>query len=166
MKRGFTMVEMLVVIGIMAVLVGLSMVVGRSVQKRADQSACLVKLKGIGVGLETYLADNGDTMPVLEIGRNSKEAEVDVLETVLGVYMSEEDFRCPADHEHHEKSGCSYFWNTIVNGRQSTQLSFMGKVGMGQIPLVYDKEDFHPNGVNILYADQSASKEVRFNVEE
>ena len=166
MKRGFTLVELLVVIGILGVLMGLAVVAGRSMKKRSQQTACLSKLKGIGGGLEMYLADNGDSMPVMEIGRDSKlERDVPVLETVLAVYLSPEDFHCPADHEHHEKSGCSYFWNTILNGKQSTQLDFMGQVGMAQIPLVYDKEDFHPNGVNILYADQSASREVRFNVE-
>ena len=44
-------------------------------------------------------------------------------------------------------------------------LKFFGIVGdSSRIPLVTDKEAWHPGkqGVNILYADYSASKDVKF----
>jgi prepilin-type processing-associated H-X9-DG protein len=44
-----------------------------------------------------------------------------------------------------------------------SKLSFFGiKDRPDKIPLVIDKEAWHPHGTNFLYADQSSSSKARF----
>ena len=164
--RGFTLTEMLVALLIVAVLAGIAWPVGRSMVARSKQAACLTKLRSIGIGLESYLADHNQILPPLEAGRASTREEFPVLETVLLPYMegSKEAFHCPADHKVFARCGSSYLWNSTQSGRHVNQLAFFGeKARPERIPLVTDKEDWHPNGVNFLYADQSTSTEVRFS---
>jgi prepilin-type processing-associated H-X9-DG protein/prepilin-type N-terminal cleavage/methylation domain-containing protein len=61
--QGFTLVELLVVIGIIAVLAGVSLA-GYSAAIRTAQSAkCTSNLRQIGVGFQNYLADHNNVMP-------------------------------------------------------------------------------------------------------
>lgn len=63
MKRGFTLVELLVVIGIIAVLVGILLPVLGRVRGQANTVACAAQLRGHMQGLLTYAAENRGTMP-------------------------------------------------------------------------------------------------------
>lgn len=167
MKRAFTLVELLVVIGIIAVLAGLITPVALKASREAKRAACLGKLRGLGVSLEAYLGDHLGVMPMLEMGRTSESQDVPVLETILKDYVSGSDaFQCPADEELYAKTGSSYFWNSTQSGLRKHQLNMMGTRDQPEIvPLIFDKEAFHPNpkGVNFLYADASASREQKFS---
>jgi prepilin-type N-terminal cleavage/methylation domain-containing protein len=167
-RRGFTLTEVLVVLGIVAVLTAIAIPVGRSMIARSHRAACLGNLRQIGVGLESYLQDHNQRMPDIAAGRRSKADDTPVLETELASYLPDpEQFHCPADHEHFERSGCSYLWNSSQSGRHRLSLVFFGKEGDDRrIPLVFDKESVHPgeSGVNFLYADLSASSKVQFDV--
>lgn len=161
--KGITLMELLIVIAIIGSLVGISIPVTRSMVAKGQESACLANLRQIGVAVELYLGDNSRVLPDLEIGRADRSAEVDVIETVLIDYLESEDaFHCPADHEHFAESGCSYNWNHTQSGRSVNEMSFFGEDKPERIPLVSDKEDWHPSGTNILYADFSITNEVRF----
>lgn len=164
--RGFTLVELLVTIAIVATLAGISYPVIRSAVARSRQAACLAKLRGIGVALENHLQDHHQKMPVLASARTSKESEEPVLETVLAEYLQDpEAFHCPADREQFLKTGSSYFWNSTQNGKPATKLDFVGLDGRPQaVPLVADKGPWHPapRATNILYGDFSASSDLRF----
>ena len=163
---GFTLTEILVTIAIIAVIAGIAIPVVRSGVARSRQAACLVKLRDIGVALESYLQEHNNIMPALQAGRPSKAADVPVLENTLNAYLTNEDaFHCPADGEQFAKSGSSYLWNPTQNGQSKLNLKFFGfEADPTRIPLITDKEAWHPgaNGSNILYADYSASREVRF----
>ncbi len=163
---GFTLTEMLVVLVIVASLAAIAVPVFRSGRDSANRAGCLSNLRQIGMALETYTQDHGRMMPVMEAGRRSRNEEVPVMDTVLIDYVgSGEVFRCPADPEQWEKSGSSYLWNPLLNGRPRTRLSFFGTDEPGRIPMVTDKEAWHPGaneGTNFLYADLSAANEVRF----
>jgi len=165
-SRGFTLVELLVVIAIIIVLAGLSVPLVRRGIGKSKQAACLGKLRSIGVAVESYLQDNNRRMPPLQASRESKDEEVKVLETELAVYLpSKDSFQCPADSKEFTKTGCSYIWNSAVSGQLASNLSFLGKDGRPQaIPLVADKEAWHPEpkGTNILYADFTASSDLKF----
>jgi prepilin-type processing-associated H-X9-DG protein len=86
------------------------------------------------------------------------------LETVLLPYLATPDaFKCPADHEQFEKTGCSYAWNSTQSGLHVSKLAFFGiKDRPDRIPLITDKESWHPSGVNFLYADATSSNKPRF----
>jgi prepilin-type N-terminal cleavage/methylation domain-containing protein/prepilin-type processing-associated H-X9-DG protein len=163
-NRGFTLTELLIVIAIIATLVGIAVPVSISMVAKSRETACLGNLRQIGAGLQDYLSENNQRMPVLALGRDDKSSEEPVLETVLLPYCGGEDvFRCPADKEQFAKTGSSYNWNITQNGLHVTKLSFFGIEDRPElIPLVSDKESWHPGGTNFLYADSSSSNKARF----
>jgi Tfp pilus assembly protein PilE len=158
------MVELLVVVAILAVLVGIGWAVGRPMVAKSRQSACLSQLRGIGVALQGYLGDHNQRMPEMAAGRRSTTENLVVLDTVLEPYLEDpEAFHCPQDKQSYAQSGCSYLWNITQNGLHVTKLSFFGEDGRpDRIPLISDKEAWHPSGTNFLYADQSSSSDIRF----
>jgi prepilin-type N-terminal cleavage/methylation domain-containing protein/prepilin-type processing-associated H-X9-DG protein len=162
--RGFTLMEMLIVLAVAATLAGIGIPLGRSVLAKSREAACLNQLRGLGVALESYLQDNQRTLPIMASGRASRTDDVPVLETVLLPFVNSPDaFKCPQDRAEFEKTGSSYLWNSTQSGKRESDLSFLGiKDRPDRIPLIFDKEAWHPNGTNILYADQSSSNKVRF----
>lgn len=162
--RGFTLLELLVVIAVIAALAGIGTAVARPMLARSRQAACLNQLRSIGTALESYLQDHNQKFPELAAGRSSKTEDLPVLETALQPYLENPDaFKCPQDSKEYEKSGSSYLWNSTQSGLHVSQLAFFGiKDRPDKIPLVSDKEAWHPGGTNFLYADQSSSNQVRF----
>jgi len=75
-----------------------------------------------------------------------------------------EVFRCPADKEQFAKSGSSYHWNFMQNGLHIAEVASLSgiKDRPDAVPLVSDKESWHPSGTNFLYADTSSSNKLRF----
>lgn len=167
-SRGFSLTEILVALVIIAALAGIAVPVIRTGIDSANQAGCLSNLRQIGIALETYGQDHGQRMPVMEAGRRSRDEDVPVMDTVLIDYLGSEDvFRCPADQEEWRKSGSSYLWNPVLSGLPKNQLSFFGTDEPGRIPMVIDKEAWHPRtneGTNFLYADLSASNQVHFRL--
>lgn len=165
-NRGFTLIEVLVVIAIIVALSALVIPIGRNVMAKSRQAACLGNLRQIAVGIESYLQDHNDTMPTLEAGRKFRSEDIPVMDNTLNEYLNNEDvFHCPEDKTYFAQSGSSYLWNSTQSGRNKQQLLFFNVKGdPSRVPLVIDKEAWHPgdSGVNILYADYSASKEFKF----
>lgn len=163
-QKGFTLTELLVTIVIIAILSAIAVPVSLTFVEKSRKAKCLGNLRQIGAGLQMYLGDNNDYLPVLALGRTSKNSDEPVLETVLLGYVESEDvFHCPSDKTEFRKSGSSYNWNITQNGRRIDQLSFFGNEDRPErIPLVSDKEAWHKEKTNFLYADSSISDKVRF----
>jgi prepilin-type N-terminal cleavage/methylation domain-containing protein len=163
-ERGFTLIEMLVVLAIIGTLAGIGFPLTQSFLAKSREAACLNQLRSLGVALQGYLQENNQLMPRLAAGRTSKQDDSPALETVLLSYVeSPEAFRCPADKEQFQKTGSSYLWNSTQNGLHLSNLSFFGIQNRpDKIPLITDKESWHPSEVNFLYADLSSSVKTRF----
>lgn len=164
---GFTLPELLAVIAIIATLGGIVFAIGKPMIARSRQAACLNQLRSIGTALEGYLQDHNQMLPTLAAGRSSKTEDLPVLDTLLKPYLENEDaFHCPQDSVQFAKSGSSYLWNSTQSGKHITKLEFLTISDRpDRIPLVTDKESWHPAGTNFLYADRSSSSQVRFAAE-
>src|SRR3954453_4868573 len=60
---GFTLVELLVVIGIMPVLIAILLPALSRARERGNQVKCMANLKQIGLAMQIYTNDNKNMMP-------------------------------------------------------------------------------------------------------
>ena len=59
-QKGFTLIELMIVITIIAVLAGLTAAIATAVQNRARRAKAEALIKAVDAGLERYYTDNGD----------------------------------------------------------------------------------------------------------
>ena len=170
LRSGFTLVEMITVIVVIALLAVLTVSATQRMLAQGKVTQCLAHLKQLGIGLQGYLAENNNTIPELAGGRLRRDEPVPVIDVALAPYISDSRiFACPADTRIAQESGTSYYWNVTLNGQVAGSLNFLRITQQtSQIPLLADKEGFHPyldDKVNILYADGHATKELNFRTE-
>jgi len=166
-KAAFTLLELLVVIGVMAILAALAIPAYQHSVQSAQAAACLSNLRQLGVALNLYLGEHNQTMPVLMAGRTSINQEVPVIDNTLNAYAPGPGvFACPSDTGNFAvNTGTSYYWNNVLNGQAVANLNFMNNTSVSAIPILSDKEGFHPNipgKVNILYADGHVTQGLHF----
>lgn len=163
---GFTLVELLVVVAIVAALLAIAMPVVNRVRATAKSVVCTSNLRQVGLALNVYLEDSDGRMPTLA-NRESVNDPQPAIDTALFDGGESKVLACPADDRGlFDRTGTSYFWNTTVNGQHINKLfSIAGGSDPRRIPLVLDKEGFHPNlrdKVNTLYADGHVDKQLTF----
>ncbi len=167
---GFTLLELLITIGLIALLAGLGFPLVRRMQESGRATGCLSNLRQLGAALNVYLGEHEATLPGCEAGRKSRSEEVEVIDTVLAPYVpTPSTFACPADHKHFAESGTSYIWNSVLKNQRVANLRFFFIEDQSRIPLLSDKDPYHPyleDKVNILYADGHATVELKFWVRE
>lgn len=173
MKRGFTLLELLVSIGVIALLASIIVPSYSIVRARANSAGCVNNLKSLGVALNLYLADHEMMMPALESGRADKNENLPVIDNTLDKYVENQRcFICPAGRAMAEKTGTSYYWNSLLGKpvqQSALNLSFFGlEVGTdiesSKIPILVDKEGWHKftdDKVNHLFADGHVSNQLR-----
>ncbi|MEM9281726.1 MAG: type II secretion system protein [Verrucomicrobiota bacterium] len=169
-SRGWTVIEILVTAAIIGLLAAVIIPSSQRIKAAAMSTQCLGKLRGLGVALNDYFTEKGPIYPDMVSARESKADDAPAMDTVLADYVRDEyAFQCPADHEGlFEKTGTSYFWNSLISGQRFGQVDLLGLTqDESGIPLMSDKENFHENigdEVNVLYADGHVLKELQFSV--
>jgi prepilin-type N-terminal cleavage/methylation domain-containing protein/prepilin-type processing-associated H-X9-DG protein len=166
-RRGFTLAELIVVLAIVAVLTAIAVPAAARVIEAGKASACISNLKNLGVALNLYLGDHNQVMPNLQPARSSTSQNVAVIDNTLNVYARDPRvFACPADNAGiAAATGTSYYWNFLLSGKSITNLVFFFSTGNSEIPILCDKQGFHPytaNKVNLLYADGHATQDFNF----
>jgi type II secretory pathway pseudopilin PulG len=143
--------ELLVVIGIVAVVIAILVPVLGSARASSQNVACLGNLRQMMMAFNLYAADNKEVLPDPMAAQQSWES---LLRTYLPSLQS---FRCPADDTLFENLRSSYDWRdtgepdtTLVNKR-FTEIRRVSTV------FVFDAlPDWHRKGkINVAQADGS-----------
>src|SRR5258708_456532 len=126
-QRAFTLVELLVVMGIIAVLAGLLLPALSKAKKKARNIVCVSQLRQLGTAARLYAEDNTATLPYAEVLPTMPSNPQNPLPRIcdaLGRYVGKDGttgstpaFKCPEDNvERFTQEGSSYEWNTDLNG--------------------------------------------------
>jgi prepilin-type N-terminal cleavage/methylation domain-containing protein/prepilin-type processing-associated H-X9-DG protein len=160
--RAFTLIELLVVLAIIVILASLLLPTISRTKESGRSAVCLNNLHQIGLGLQLYVDENQNRLPVMYDRPPSNPAtsiaSIDVV--LLPQVRLPKLFQCPSDRQRlFEVTGSSYSWNSMLNGQDADHLQLMtNPVPLSMIFLVFDKEKFHivrgeKKAMNFLYAD-------------
>lgn len=102
--KGFTLVELLVVVAIIALLIGMLMPVLSKARRHAARVACMANLRQLGLALVAYAGENGGYLPAPASALQPQEADWvhwqanrDIAESRLWTYIGGNDdvLKCP-----------------------------------------------------------------------
>jgi prepilin-type N-terminal cleavage/methylation domain-containing protein len=142
-SKGFTLVELLVVVGIIAMLVGILMPTLGRAREIAQVAMCAANLNAIGKGIQLHMTDTEQyprlwndatnaqlmapfttTSDVNDIAQlTNKNAMNNVWALIKDNTLQEEHFECPSDGDYKSRKDCesagtaplSYGWNAWEN---------------------------------------------------
>jgi prepilin-type N-terminal cleavage/methylation domain-containing protein/prepilin-type processing-associated H-X9-DG protein len=162
-NRAFTLIELIIVIAIIAILAALLLPAVSRTKELGRSAVCLNNLHQIGIGLQIYVQDNQNFLPVMyDRPTNNTPPPGPAINQVLLPYVSgvSNIFQCPSDKlKLFELTGSSYAWNVLLNGQDADHLQMLTNAyPLHQIFVVFDKEKFHlahgdRGAINYLYAD-------------
>lgn len=171
-QRGFTLLELLCSIAIIAALAALMFPALRSYRDKADGVNCVSNLRQIGVAVQNFVARNDNRYPEIEPDMQNPiyppdEGVKGMLET-LGEYgLTANILKCPSDmksYKYFDKLGSSYEWRPYVDDELQSNPVILTRGGQrsvqpSKIVLTFDVERVHgldgnfKSKKNYLYGD-------------
>jgi prepilin-type N-terminal cleavage/methylation domain-containing protein len=111
-RRGVTLLEVLVVVGIIAIIAAILLPVLSKARAASQKITCLSNLRSIGIAFHLYAEHNTMRLPDPTTTRISWEAS-------LLPYASSSVFKCPSDSEVFPALGSSYDWRDTPDPNSS-----------------------------------------------
>lgn len=113
--RGFSLVELLIIVTIIAILAAFLLPVLNSTRERGRRTACLSNLKQIGLSLEMYISDSDSYFPNTFFGAPfpGQKRWMDTLEPYA---RSKQIFTCPSAPELVYQTGATNYGGYAYNG--------------------------------------------------
>ncbi len=117
-QRGFTLVEMLVVLAILSVLAAILFAAFSGVRERGRQTVCAANLKQIGLAFSLYADDNAQILPPV-MAEDAHRTMIFWPQVVLPYLKTRASFVCPTDFYHPSQlpdQQLSYGYNQYIGG--------------------------------------------------
>jgi prepilin-type N-terminal cleavage/methylation domain-containing protein len=159
-NRGFTLIEVMVIVAIICVLCFLSFSVYGKIIRRAENAKCVGRMKNIHVALANYVGTNL-TWPQLPPSMEEADEEQHWkywAETMEPYGVPEREWLCPtddrqrkADYAKEGKKRDKYEGSYVpTNFEQGADIPYKWRQ-----PWLIERGDFHGNGMNAIFPDGS-----------
>jgi prepilin-type N-terminal cleavage/methylation domain-containing protein len=158
-RNAFTLVEMLVVMGIVSLLAAIVFPVTSIVMSYAHKTGCVSNLRQLGMAVNVYTDHNDGYYPCASVMPSTEpKPGLPRIRDLLEPYAAADVFRCPCDSptdpayklgSYFEGEGSSYEWAEIFNYLQVGQQPGFLPFKLATVPMLRDYEAFHKRGGNI-----------------
>jgi len=153
-EQGSTLAELLVVIGIIALLTGILVPGLGKARSIAKRTVCLSNLHSAALAFRRYLDDNRHIMPPAarypSLALNEKRP---IVEYLLPHLKDPKALRCPADDGHRRAGRTERYFETEGSSYEYLQTLGGVRVGFGYLTekVIFNKDRVHEREVHVLY---------------
>jgi prepilin-type N-terminal cleavage/methylation domain-containing protein/prepilin-type processing-associated H-X9-DG protein len=153
-RQGFTLVELLVVIGIIALLTGILIPCLGKARSAAKRTVCLSNLHSVALAFRMYLDNNNHIMPpAARLPSANLNGKQPIAHFILPYIQDPKALRCPADDGHRREGRTQRYFETEGSSYEYLQTLGGVRVGVGYLTdsVLFNKEKVHEREVHVLY---------------